>query len=107
AALAANAVIYTIDMSAINTPPAQRIQSQAALKKFAEKTGGTFVATPGGTAMREAFKDIADELGLQYTIGYQPASIRKDGKWRELVLKVAKPGLTIRTRKGYNADKPN
>ncbi|MEP7213807.1 MAG: VWA domain-containing protein [Acidobacteriota bacterium] len=102
AALAANASIYTIDMSSIAMPPAQRSRSQSALKKFSEKTGGTFVATPGGAAMRDAFRNIVDELGVQYTIGYQPAA-KKDGKWHALELRVSRPGLTIRTRKGYVA----
>src|SRR6476661_7638732 len=102
AALAVNASIYTIDMSSTSMPMAQRVKSQSALKKFAEKTGGTFVATPGGAAMRDAFRNIVDELGAQYTIGYAPTS-KKDGKWHALELRVSKPGLTIRTRKGYVA----
>jgi hypothetical protein len=71
------------------------------------RTGGSTrrAATPGGAAMRDAFKSIVDELGTQYTIGYQPAKTVKDGKWRALELRVAKPKLQIRTRKGYNAEK--
>jgi VWFA-related protein len=103
AALAANASIYTIDMSSVSMPLAQRAKSQSALKKFAEKTGGTFVATPGGAAMRDAFQNIVDELGAQYTVAYQPTS-KKDGKWHTLELRVSKPNLTIRTRKGYVAE---
>lgn len=105
AALAANALIYTIDMSAPDNSGKQRLMNQGALRNFAEKTGGTFVPTPGGVAMREAFKKIVDELGNQYTLGYQPQNIKKDGKWRAIELTVAKANLTIRTRKGYNAPK--
>ncbi|MCD9187372.1 MAG: VWA domain-containing protein [Pyrinomonadaceae bacterium] len=105
AALAADVTIYTVDMSAIDTGGKERIQNQGVLKNFAEKTGGFFIATPGGQAMRDAFKQIASELGTQYTIGYQPANIKKDGKWRALELRVQRPNLTIRTRKGYNAPK--
>jgi len=104
AALAANAVIYTIDMADSNTTNVrERMQSQSALKNFAEKTGGFFLPTPGGAAMRETFKNIVRELGTQYTLAYQPANQKKDGKWRAIELKVARPNLTIRTRKGYNA----
>lgn len=105
AALAADVTIYTVDMSAIDTGGKERIQNQGVLKNFAEKTGGFFIATPGGQAMRDAFKQIASELGTQYTIGYQPSNIKKDGKWRALELRVQRPNLTIRTRKGYNAPK--
>ena len=102
AALEADAVVYTIDMSPIGD--SKRAQNQGPLKNFAEKTGGTFVSTPGGAAMRDAFAKIVEELGVQYTVGYSPQNTKKDGKWRAIDLRVAKPGLTIRTRKGYNAD---
>lgn len=104
-ALSANATIYTVDMSNIDTGGSERMQNQGALKNFAEKSGGRFVATAGGTAMREAFKNIVLELGTQYTLGFQPASTISDGKWHSLEIQVAKPNLNIRTRKGYNAPK--
>ena len=103
AAMDADIMIYTIDMSPMDG--AKRVQNQGVLKNLAEKSGGTFVSTPGGAAMREAFAKIVEELGVQYTIGYSPVNIKKDGKWRSIEVRVAKPDLTIRTRKGYNAEK--
>ena len=105
AASAVNATIYTVDMSAINDNSAGKIQNQGVLKNFAEKTGGKFVSTPGGVAMRDAFKRIVEELGVQYTLAFHPSNAKKDGKWRTLEIRVAKPNLTIRTRKGYKAPK--
>jgi Ca-activated chloride channel homolog len=105
AALAVNATIYTIDMSSVDTGGRDRMQNQSALKNFADKSGGKFIPTPGGVAMRDALKNIVGELGVQYTLGFQPQSTAKDGKWRTIELQVAKPNLTIRTRKGYNSVK--
>lgn len=105
AAIAANATIYTIDMSSPDDRSPGRVQGQGALKSFASKSGGTFVSTPGGPSMREAFRQIVEELGSQYTISYEPKNIKKDGKYRAIEVKVAKPNLTIRTRKGYHAPK--
>lgn len=106
AALAANATIYTIDMSGAGPANArERMQNQGVLKNFAEKSGGKFIATPGGLAMREAFKNIVEELGVQYTLGYQPTNAAKDGKWRAIEIRLDKTELTVRTRKGYNAPK--
>lgn len=103
AAVGANATIYTVDMSGPNLGARERMMSQAALKTFASKSGGIFVAAPGGTALREAFRNIVSELGTQYTIGYQPANLRKDGKWRTIEVKVSTRDSIVRTRKGYNA----
>ena len=105
AALTANATLYTIDMSAIDSNARERMQSQGALKNFAEKSGGLFVPTPGGVAMRQAFKDIVEELSVQYTLGYQPSNTKTDGKWRAIEIKISRPNLLIRTRKGYHAPK--
>ena len=105
AVLASNLTIYTIDMSTVETGGKDRMQNQGALKNFAEKSGGTFIPTPGGAAMRAALKNIVEELGTQYTLGYQPMNTKKDGKWRAIEIKVARPNLNIRSRKGYNAPK--
>lgn len=116
AALAVNAVIYTVDMSAIDLSSGgatissggsnariERMKSVGALKSFAEKSGGRFVPVAGGEALREAFRQIAQELGTVYTIGYEPKNLAADGKWHTIEVKVAKTGSTVRSRKGYNA----
>jgi Ca-activated chloride channel family protein len=105
AALAVGATIYTVDMSPTDQGPTGRNTGQGSLKTFAEKTGGRFVATPGGLMMRDAFRRIAEELGSQYTLTYEPGASKKDGKWHAIELRVARSNLTIRTRKGYNAPK--
>ncbi len=105
AANAAGATIYTIDMSSPDATLKEKAQNQSALKSFAEKTGGTFVATPGGNGMRDAFKRIVEELGNQYTLAYSPKDAKKDGKFHSIEVTVSRPNLTLRTRKGYNAPK--
>jgi Ca-activated chloride channel family protein len=105
AALSVDATIYTVDMSSLEDRSRDKMVNQGILKNFAEKSGGLFISTPGGTALREAFKNIVEELGVQYTIAYQSSNTKKDGKWRKIELRVARPNLNIRTRKGYNAPK--
>jgi Ca-activated chloride channel family protein len=104
-ALAIGASIYTVDMSATDGNASRNQQSAMILKSFSEKTGGRFVATPGGPALRDAFASIAEELGHQYTIAYRPANTSRDGKWRSLEVKVSRSDLVVRTRKGYRAPK--
>src|SRR5690349_4122910 len=104
-ALAVGATIYAVDMSSLEIAGSSRQQSAAQLRVFAEKTGGRFVATPGGPAMRDTFAQIAEELGHQYTIAYRPLNKKHDGKWRALEAKVGREDLTVRTRKGYRAPK--
>ena len=104
-ALVIGASIYAVDMSAAEGSAFRNQQSVAVLKSFAEKSGGRFVATPGGPALRDAFASIADELGHQYTIAYRPLNQARDGKWRKLDVKTARSDLVVRTRKAYRAPK--
>jgi Ca-activated chloride channel family protein len=104
-ALGIGATIYAVDMSRMEIAGTTRSQSAASLKGFADKTGGRFIATPGGPALRDAFTGIADELGHQYTISYRPVNTKRDGKWRALEVKVRQEDLAVRTRKGYRAAK--
>jgi Ca-activated chloride channel family protein len=105
AALAVNAGIYAVDMSATDGGVSKDIQSAMQLKSLAEKSGGRFIATPGGPALRDAFASIAQELGHQYTIAFRPADQTRDGKWRTLEVRLSRPELTVRTRKGYRSPK--
>lgn len=104
-ALAVGASIFAVDMSSVEVAGSGTRQSATSLKGFAEKTGGRFVATPGGPALRDAFTGIADELGHQYTISYHPLNKKRDGKWRNLEVKVKREDVEVRTRKGYRGPK--
>ena len=104
-ALAVGASIFAVDMSDLNVGGSSGRQGAAQLRGFAERTGGRFVATPGGQALRDTFAGIADELGHQYTIAFRPVNKNRDGKWRKLEVKLSREELTVRTRKGYRAPK--
>lgn len=104
-ALAVGASIFAVDMSDVNIAGTTGRQGAAQLRGFAERTGGRFVATPGGQALRDTFAGIAEELGHQYTIAYRPVNRTRDGKWRKLEVKLSRDDLTVRTRKGYRAPK--
>ncbi len=104
-ALAVGASIFAVDMSSLEVAGSGNRPSATSLKGFAEKTGGRFIATPGGPALRDAFTGIADELGHQYTISYHPLNKKRDGKWRTLEVKVKREELAVRTRKGYRGPK--
>jgi Ca-activated chloride channel family protein len=55
--------------------------------------------------LSDAFAQVAKELASQYSIGYYSTNNKHDGKFRKVEVKVDKPGLTARTKKGYFAKK--
>lgn len=80
-------------------------RGQSEMKEFAAQTGGRYLHTPQGDKLEEAFTGIVDELRNQYTLTYYPTNQKRDGRWRKLSVDVSRPGLMIRTRKGYWAPK--
>jgi Ca-activated chloride channel family protein len=71
------------------------------MQRIARETGGAdFDAQQ--TDLNEAFRHIGEELRSSYEIGYYPAT-PGDGTFHKLVVRCARPGITIRTKTGYFA----
>jgi Ca-activated chloride channel family protein len=102
-ASAAGATIYGANMAPLG--PSRDIAGAMILKNLAAKSGGRYIDQPGGQDLREAFGEIVEELGHQYTIAYRPTNRAKDGKWRAIDVKLSRSDITVRTRKGYRAPK--
>lgn len=102
-ALATEATIYTVDMTQQNSK--DRMAGAGALRNFATKSGGRYISTPGGQQLREAFASIVEELRNQYTLTYRPTNRARDGRWREVSVRITRAEMTTRTRKGYKAPK--
>jgi len=77
-----------------------RIQ-QDSLRSIAEQTGGFAVINRND--YREAFGRILQDSSSYYVLGYYPTNDKRDGKFRTIQVKMVKPGLTVRARKGYAA----
>ncbi len=75
------------------------------LNKLAEFSGGRVFDALQMDDLGPAFEQIAKELASQYSIGYYSTNTRRDGKYRKVEVKLTKPGLVARTKKGYYAPK--
>lgn len=73
------------------------------LESLAENSGGLLF--DGMSDLEYAFAEVARELASQYSIGYYSTDERRDGKFRKIQIKMAKPGLVARTKKGYYTKK--
>lgn len=105
-ALAAGATVYAIDIASIGGGVAvktEEIQARGVLKRFADQTGGRYFASKGGSDLNEAFSQIVDELGHQYTLAYSPTNTKRDGSWRKISVTCARAGVKVRARDGYQA----
>jgi Ca-activated chloride channel family protein len=102
-ALAGGVTIYAVNMS--EEGPTRDMVGASILQILAAKSGGQYISTPGGQKLRDAFDAILEELSHQYTLTYVSTNRQRDGKWRAINLKLARPEATVRARKGYRAPK--
>ena len=77
--------------------------ARARLQLVADRTGGTLNAINRLDEMAKLYALVAADLRTLYTIEYQPANDKRDGKWRQIKVEVDSPDLISRTRQGYFA----
>ena len=76
------------------------------LEEYAAQTGGAVYVPRTHEELSAAFKQIATDLSQQYVLSYYPSGEIRDGRFRLFNLNVkTRPGLRVRTRKGYYAPK--
>jgi VWFA-related protein len=79
-----------------------------ALKKISERTGGRAFFPRNERQLREAFKQIEDEMRSQFLLAYEPSNTALDGSYRKIEIEVANPELAkqkvrLTHREGYFA----
>jgi VWFA-related protein len=71
------------------------------LGELAQGTGGQIFENTN--SLKQGFERLDSDLRNYYLVGYTPANPSYDGKFRNIVVKVKRPGLTVSARKGYFA----
>lgn len=75
--------------------------SQDSLRQLADETGG--FAAVNRNDFTNAFERIVRDNSSYYVLAYYPPSDKRDGKFHKIDVKVTRPGLIVRSRRGYNA----
>jgi hypothetical protein len=76
--------------------------NQDTMREVADATGGKVFVN--GNAIGDAIRKAVDDSRVSYVLGYY--SSRNDNKFHDLDVKVARPGVDVRYRKGYIALAP-
>ncbi len=74
---------------------------QDSLRVLSDETGG--FATVNNNDIAGAFTRLVEENSSYYVLGYYASNERRDGRFRKIEVRVNKPGLTVRARRGYFA----
>lgn len=104
AALRSEAVIYSIGIGDNFLDGVDR----GSMSKVAERTGGRSYFPRDESELRDAFRQIQDEMRSQYLIAYEPVDQKRDGSYRKIEIQLAnqqlqKDKVKLTHRQGYFA----
>ncbi len=116
AAARANTRIYTLDarglgnklVSVASVAPTDPLAFMYEQMDLAADSINSLAVDTGGFVVRNtnqfdrAVAQIADDAGNYYVLGYLPPS-PADGKFHRIRVKVKRPGVNLRSRRGYTA----
>jgi hypothetical protein len=71
------------------------------IRALAESTDG--VAVINSNDLQQGMRRIVDDLTSYYLLGYYSTNTKLDGKFRTLKVRVKRPGVDVRARRGYRA----
>ncbi|MDT5155685.1 MAG: hypothetical protein QOH51_42 [Acidobacteriota bacterium] len=78
-----------------------RSNPDSGLGQLAEQTGGFLVSNTNDPGVR--LRAAGEDMHTYYTLSYVPKNQNYDGRFRQVSVKLARPGLEVQTRKGYYA----
>ncbi|PYQ00311.1 MAG: hypothetical protein DMF82_22480, partial [Acidobacteria bacterium] len=121
AAQRSNVAIYFVDVRGLTAMPAaasaqygamlpaadvaeqitQNLASAEGVETLALNTGGFSIKNTND--LKRGLMRISQEARRYYLLGYASTNPRRDGKWRKIAVKVARPDVEVRARQGYFA----
>ena len=109
-----NATFYTVDprgLPAFDTPinanvpvavDALMLRSRLdSLRTLADNTDG--IAVLNNNDLDVGLKRIANDLSSYYLLGYYSTNAKLDGKFHTIKVRIKRPGIDVRARKGYRS----
>ncbi len=100
-----NALIYPVFLDPFTRVPPPRWARQAKenMQALADATGGRLFVAQSIDDLDPVYRLVGEELRSVYGLAYYPKNQQFDGRWREIRVRVKRPGVRVRTRQGYFA----
>lgn len=78
-----------------------RLDPHSGLTELATETGGFLISETN--SLKGGLERIGEDMNNYYLLSYSPTNRTLDGRFRNIDVKVSRPGLNVQTRKGYFA----
>ncbi len=74
------------------------------LAQLAAESGSALYRARKVEDLKGVYEQVIRDLGMVYSLGYQPSNKQRDGSWRSISVRLAsRPELAVRTKRGYYA----
>jgi Ca-activated chloride channel homolog len=93
--------IYAIGLRPGGAYRSEFKEAEFVLKQLSQETGGRAYFVQTAAELPKIYDQISEELANQYSLAYSSKNPLRNGAWRRIVVRVAKPNLVARTRQGY------
>jgi Ca-activated chloride channel family protein len=93
--------IYAIGLRQAESGRGKFKEAEFVLRQLSQETGGRVFFPMTVAELPKIYEQISEELASQYSIGYSSKNPMKNGAWRRVEVRINKPGLVARTRRGY------
>jgi Ca-activated chloride channel family protein len=95
--------IYAIGLRQAESGRPRFKEAEFVLRQLSQETGGRVFFPTSVAELSKIYEQISEELASQYSIAYTPKNPMRNGAWRRIDVRINKPGLAARARRGYFA----
>jgi Ca-activated chloride channel family protein len=93
--------IYAIGLRQQETGRPKFKEAEFVLRQLSQETGGRVFFPTTIAELPKIYEQISEELASQYSMAYSSKNAMRNGAWRRIDVRVNKPGLSARSRRGY------
>jgi Ca-activated chloride channel homolog len=93
--------IYAIGLRQQESGRGKFKEAEFVLRQLSQETGGRVFFPTSVAELPKIYEQISEELASQYSMAYSSKNPMRNGAWRRIDVRVNKPGLVARSRRGY------
>jgi Ca-activated chloride channel family protein len=93
--------IYAIGLRQTEIGRPRFKEAEFVLRQLSQETGGRPYFINSVVELPKIYQQISEELASQYSLAYTSKNRLRTGAWRRIDVRIARDGLTARTRRGY------
>ena len=98
---ASQVTVYAVGL--LERTGSARNELRMRMQQMVEATGGQAFFPTELKDLDASYEKVLGEIKAQYQLGYASTNLAQDGTWRKVEIKVKRPGVKLRSRKGYFA----